>query len=72
MIMVEILPITEEPNHATIFGGRDKFLIVLLTDSKTSDFALLAMSLGLDELLLKIQSFLVSHNFHQIPFGIDF
>ena len=69
--MIDLHPIAEEPNHAAIYEGREEFLIVLLIDSKIENFALLATSLGVDELLLKIQSFLASHNFHQIPFGIN-
>ena len=68
--MIELRPIVEEPNHATISEGREEFLIVLLTNSEISVFALLATTLGVDELLLKIHSFLASHNFHQIDFGI--
>ena len=64
LVIFDFLPIIEEPNHAGIFGGREEFLIVLLTNSEISVFALLATTLGVDELLLKIHSFLASHNFH--------
>ena len=59
----------QDPIHADTSGDREENETGLRVDSEMSNFTLVTTFMGVDDLLLKIQSFLSNHNFHLVHFG---